>query len=503
MNTEIPQTHPTRKPFIDSIIYSLSKAVIAPVRAFRFQYLPLLMIYFSYGALGIIAVADSFWVKKELTLSPASLAHLSVWLTLPWAVKMIFGEVVDTISIRRSRRKVYVYLGASLIATGLLLLSGAANKTLIFLPPENLYILAQIIMVIGVVLQDVVADAMSTEVVPRKNIDGSPRNQKDIDHDLGMVQILGRIALSIGAFSVAGLAGFLAGEFEYGTVFLIALIIPIVSASGAFFVKIETSEERQTDWIILAGGLCFGLVILTVSLLNLSYAQEVTFLISLSVIVFMLIRVTADVDPKTRTHILYAALIIFFFRAAPSVGDGYRWFTIDELGFDEKFYGLLSQIGAAISLCVAWILSDAITRVPVPRVLLWLTLLTGALSIPNFLLIFRADVWTSEYLGFGARTIAIIDAAAASPLLQISMVPLLTLIAIYAPPSKRAVWFALMASFLNLALIAGQLITKYLNWIFIIERGHYTQLPSIVVSAVVIGLVMPLVAILFFGRRLP
>jgi hypothetical protein len=37
------------------------------------------------------------------------------------------------------------------------------------------------------------------------------------------------------------------------------------------------------------------------------------------------------------------------------------------------------------------------------------------------------------------------------------MIPLLTLTAYYAPPGQRATWFALMASFMNLALVAGQL----------------------------------------------
>ncbi len=45
----------------------------------------------------------------------------------------------------------------------------------------------------------------------------------------------------------------------------------------------------------------------------------------------MLNRVTSDIDPNTRLKILYAALIIFFFRATPGIGEGYRWFTIDVL----------------------------------------------------------------------------------------------------------------------------------------------------------------------------
>ncbi len=494
--TVLPQS------FADRVIELLTRSVLAPVRAFRIQYLPLLMVYFAYGALGIIAVADSFWVKKELTLSPAALAHLGVWLTLPWAVKMVFGELVDTVPLLGSRRRGYVFLGASLIATGLLLLAGAAGKWLTFAPPEELYIIAQIVTVIGVVLQDVVADAMSTEVVSRTHADGTPRPQSEVDHDLGMVQILGRLALSFGALSVAGLAGWLAHRMAYESVFLIGLAVPLVSASGALFVKLESSESRPTDWRILGGGLAFGATILLIAVNEVPYAQEMTFVLSLMVIVTMLARVTADIPHQTRMTILYAALIIFFFRATPGVGEGFRWFTIDVLGFDEAFYGVLGQIGAAIALVAAWLLSDAITRVPVARVLLWLTILGGILSIPTLLLVFRVDLWTAEHLGFGARTIAIIDAAAASPLAQLSMVPLLTLIAIYAPPSKRAVWFALMASFLNLALIAGQLATKYLNWIFLVERGHYDELPALVVTVVVLGVVVPLTAILVFGRRL-
>ena len=53
------------------------------------------------------------------------------------------------------------------------------------------------------------------------------------------------------------------------------------------------------------------------------------------------------------------------------------------------------------------------------------------------------------------RTISIIDAATTSPFVQLSMVPLLTLTAYYAPAGHRATWFALMASLMNLAPQAG------------------------------------------------
>lgn len=480
----------------------LERLLLAPVRALRLVYVPLLMIYFAYGALGLIAVADSFWVKKELTLSPAALAQLGVWLTLPWAMKMVFGELVDSVPLLGSQRRAYVFLGAGLIATGMLLLAGAAGHWITFAAPEQLYIAAQLTTIIGVVLQDVVADAMSTEVVPRHEPDGTARAKADVDHDLGMVQILGRLALSIGAFIVAGLGGWLAQTLSYETVFLIGLVIPLISASGALLVRLETSERRDTDWRILGGGIVFGLTVTALALFDVPYNQELVFVISMAVVITMLARVTSAIEHETRQRIAYAALIIFAFRATPAIGEGFRWFSIDMLGFDEAFFGTLAQIGAGIALMAAWLMSDVITRMPVARVLLWLTVLGGVLYIPTLMLVFRLDQWTDAAFGAGARTIAVIDAAATSPLVQLSMVPLLTLIAVYAPPGHRATWFALMASFMNLALVAGQLWTKYMNTLFPVARGGYDALPELALWVGGLSVAVPLAAILAFGRRI-
>jgi cytochrome c biogenesis protein CcdA len=54
---------------------------------------------------------------------------------------------------------------------------------------------------------------------------------------------------------------------------------------------------------------------------------------------------------------------------------------------------------------------------------------------------------------------------------------------------------------MNTALVAGQLQTKYLNQIFVVERGNYSELGALLIAAAVLGLVIPLVAIALFGRR--
>jgi hypothetical protein len=315
------------------------------------------------------------------------------------------------------------------------------------------------------------------------------------------VQVLGRLALSAGIFAVAGLAGYLAQVLPYHVVFLIGLVVPVISVSGAVLVKLETTERRPIDWRILGGGLAFGVGVTLLGVIGVPYGQEIVFAISMAVIISMLGRVTSSISPETRQRIFFAAVIVFLFRSTPTVGEGYRWFTIDVLGFDEGFYGTLAQIGAALSLAGAWLFSDVITRQPIAKVLLWLTVIGTALSMPSLALAFRWDEWTEQMFGFGARTIAFVDTTASAPFAELSMIPALTLVALNAPAGSRATWFALMASLMNVALVAGQLQTKYLNWLFAIDRGSYENLAALVAAALLIGFVVPVAGILAFGKR--
>jgi hypothetical protein len=58
-----------------------------------------------------------------------------------------------------------------------------------------------------------------------------------------------------------------------------------------------------------------------------------------------------------------------------------------------------------------------------------------------------------------------------------------------------------MASLMNLALVAGQLQTKYLNQAFVVQRGEYSELGPLLIIAAVLGVILPIGAILLFGRR--
>src|SRR3990172_8801003 len=222
-----------------ALLDKLKAALVTPIRAMRLRYLPLLMIYYADGALGLVAIAEAFWIKQALTFTPAELAAIAVWLTLPWTIKMVFGQLADSVPIMGSQRRAYVFIGASLVASGLVILAGAAGGWITLASKNALYVTAQLMIVVGVVLQDVIADAMTTEGGERVRPDGSPRPKAEVERELGLVQVLGRLALWSGILSVAGLSGWLAQLYSYETVFLLGLAGPAVSLTRAMLVRLD------------------------------------------------------------------------------------------------------------------------------------------------------------------------------------------------------------------------------------------------------------------------
>ncbi len=478
--------------------------LIVPIKAMKTRYIPLLMIYFAYGASGFSGIAESFWVKKHLSLGATDLIALGVWLTFPWTIKMIFGQMVDSVSILGSNRKVYVYIGASFIAIGtVIMIAIVGNYQIIQSYNLNkLYIIASVITVIGFVLQDVVADTMSTEVVDRA------QNQADIDKELAMVQVMARLSLGLAVFVVAGLGGWLLQYYSYETIFKLSIFIPILSVIGVTLVRLNPTPSSPLNKSIFFGGLAFALFTIIIGYNDLPYSQEIVFVISLAVVLYMLSSLIRDLEAETIRYIVSAMIIIFVYRAMPNVGPALQWWEIDVLKFDEPFFGTLAQIGAAVALAGMWVSSKYIIEQSITKVLVFLTVLGFFLSLPTLGLYYGVHT----YLGIDARTVALVDTAVASPFAYISGVLMLTLVAIYAPTGNRGTWFALMASLMNIALSAAGLLTKYLNqWfevtrevkdgVMVVTQANYDNLGILLWIVVLSGLIVPLLVIWKFDLK--
>lgn len=478
--------------------------IMTPIRALRMRYIPLLLIYFAYGASGFIGIAENFWVKEELNMSAEDLVTLGVWLMVPWTIKMIFGQMVDSIKILGSNRKVYVYIGAGLMSIATILLIGISGDAswIKSYPKESVYIFASVLAMVGFVMQDVVADTMSTEVIDKN------QTKEEINQELAMIQVLGRLSSGLAVFFMGWLGGKLASVYSYETMFTLSIFIPIISIIGVSFVRLNSIETTPLNKQIFFGGLLFAIFIIIIGYNDVPYSQEIVFVISLIVVLYFLNTIIDDLDKDTVHQIKMAMIIIFVYRAMPSVGPGVQWWQIDVLEFDKSFFADLSLIGGGLALIGMWVSAKYIVNHSIGKVLIWLTVLFTLLSLPTLGLYYDIH----KMLGLDARTVALVDTALASPFDYIAGVLMLTLVAIYAPEGKKGTWFALMASLMNIAMSAGGLFTKYLNQAFeitreikengvVVTQANYSELGTLLWVVIILGFVVPIVTILIFDPK--
>ncbi len=497
------------------------------VREMRASYLPPLMVYLAAGVSGFTGIIESFFVKDALGLSAAFLAGLGFWAGLPWALKMPLGHTVD---LFWRKKAVFVYVGASLMASSLLImvgLTGYPGQMAAWLPVETWYVISVLLAPVGFVVQDVVADAMTVEAVPTVDEDGTPFDEKALQRMHVTVQTLGRIAIIGGSALVAGIGGWLAKILSYQVMYTASLVIPVISILGILYhnrmsrqrVKLsrdrdvaeaerhpasaEAGDPPRPNWHILAGSGIFVIMTLALGFSDFLLKKEIIFLGSLGIIVYLMRNILQEVDSIKRREIMGIAIIIFVFRAMPTMGAGASWWQIDVLGFDEAFFGTLRQISSILAIAGMFALRGWMGRRPVPYLVVFLSVYSTVMVLPFLGMFYGLHIWTEEIFGFGARTIAIVDTMADSPLGQVAMIPMLAWIAKEAPKHQKATYFAVMAAFTNLALSASHLGTKYLNKMYVIERGQYGELGMLMVAVAVLGLVLPVTTVIMvnsFGR---
>ncbi len=441
---------------------------------FRLAYLPVLLTYFCYGASSVTAVALLFFEKEALQLSPAQAAGIAFWLGLPWSMKMVAGVASDVYPIMGSRRGAYLLLGAFCSLAGYAWLAGLVQT-------KATYLAASVLITVGYMIQDVVADALSVEVART-------------DEEMGQIQTLGRMVLLTGGIGVGYLSGFLAGTIGPRSTFACAMVLPLIVAASVVFVPRATRPRpaRAEDGpfgggkarLVLLVGLGYAAFGVALQLADVPYAEEIVLGVSAGLISFLLARLGIN------RSVVVAAIVIFLFRATPNVGQGYSYWAVDQLGFDQRFLGVLAQVGSVLSLAGLLVFRKTIVRRPVSFTLLWVMIAGTLLYLPNIGLFYGLHEW----LGITAHTLAFIDTTISAPLAQLTMVPMLVLIAKTAPPGGEATMFAIMASLMNLALSASQLFTQYLNTAFAVTQQDYSSLGRLMITVGLIGL-LPLLAL--------
>lgn len=397
---------------------------------------------------------------------------------------MVVGVSSDVYPIFGSRRKAYLFLGTLCSFAGYAYLAaGVASKTA--------YLAAVVLVAVGFMFQDVVADALSVEVART-------------DEEIGHIQTLGRIALLVGTISVGYASGVLTGVLGPRPVFALAALLPVTVALATLFVR--SSERvpaeraraaRETGPLgggrarmVLVGGLLYAAFSVALEALSVPFAQEVVLAVSGILIVWLLHRIGLS------RAVAVSAFVIFLFRAVPGVGQGYSYWAIDRLKFDPEFLGLLAQVSSVLSLVGLVVFRKPITRRPVSFTITWVSVAGFILYLPSIGLYYGVNEW----LGLSPRTFAFIDTTISAPLGQLAMVPMLVLIARTAPRGAEATMFAIMASLMNLALSASELFTRYLNSSFAVTQQSYDGLGRLMITVGLLGLV-PLLAVPLLRRE--
>jgi len=454
------------------------------------------------------------------------------------------GHLVDLIWRWKSW---LVFLGAGLIAISCLIMVALLTDReamSAIMSPGAWFVLSTLLAPVGYVIQDAVADAMTVEAVPRVDVNGNPIEPGKLKLMHTTMQTLGRVAI-IGGFVIIGVINlYLFRDVNtlsqeqiaevYRNIYIMALAIPLISVAGvlfAIYVKYrdkqrmitaglgrvevekllqEKTEKTDPNWWILGGSLAYVIFTVAMGLSENQYSQEIIFSGSMAIVIFLMVKLTKVLSPEARTTLIGTAIIIFVFRAVPATGPGMTWWMIDDLKFDQQFFSVLSLIGSVLTLAGMFIFRRFMAERSIAYVVGALTVAATFLSLPYLGMYYGMHEFTAGVTGgiVDARFIAIVNTALESPLGQIAMIPMLAWIANSAPANLKATFFAVMASFTNLALAFSQLGTKYLNQIFIVTRevkdpvteivqvpADYSQLGDLIIVAIVLGLVLPFAAI--------
>ena len=264
------------------------------------------------------------------------------------------------------------------------------------------------------------------------------------------------------------------------------------------------------NWWYFIGGGAFVALSLSVGLSEVEQAQELVFAGSMIIILLLMRQLIKSLTPQQARALIGTAIIIFVYRATPLNGAAATWFEIDAPGFDQQFLSVLSLISSLLTLFGMVLLRPLIANNTIAWIITFLALTEALLSLHNIGLYYGLHNWTAPLTGglVDARFIALVDTAVESPLGQVAMIPMLAWIARNAPNNLKATFFAVMASFTNLALSASSLGTKYLNQVFVVTRevtdasgqittpADYSNLGALLITVAVLKLAVPLVTIL-------
>jgi folate/biopterin transporter len=373
------------------------------------ELIAILLVYAVQGILGISRLAVSFFLKDELSLSPAEVAAMMGIAALPWVVKPLFGFISDGLPIFGYRRRPYLIL-AGLIGT-------SAWLSLAKLVHTPVAATCAIVMTsLSVAFSDVIVDSLVVE-----------RARSESLSNLGSLQSLCWGASALGGLLTAYFSGWLLEHFSTRAVFLMTASFPLIVSAAAWLIAEQPLDPKHDRGEVVK-----------------EQIQQLW-------------------QAVTQKVIWLPTLFLFLWQCAPTGESAFFYFSTNDLGFPPEFLGRVRLITSLASLLGVWVFQRWLKSIPFRRIFGWSTVLSALLGLTTLLLVTH----TNRQLGIDDRWFALGDSLILTVMGQITFMPVLVLAARLCPPGIEATLFALLMSIFNLAGLVSQewgaLLTHYLG----------------------------------------
>jgi folate/biopterin transporter len=402
------------------------------------ELIAILLVYAVQGILGISRLAVSFFLKDELSLSPAEVAAMMGVAALPWVVKPLFGFISDGLPIFGYRRRPYLIL-AGLIGTSAWLSLGTIVHT------PAVATLAIAMTSLSVAFSDVIVDSLVVE-----------RARSESLSNLGSLQSLCWGASALGGLLTAYFSGLLLEHFSTRTVFLMTASFPLIVAAAAWLIAeqpLDPTVERAQGEVVKN-------------------------------------QVKQLWQAVTQKAIWLPTLFLFLWQCTPTGESAFFYFSTNDLGFPPEFLGRVRLVTSLASLLGVWVFQRWLKSIPFRTIFAWSTVLSSLLGLTTLLLVTH----TNRQLGIDDRWFALGDSLILTVMGQITFMPVLVLAARLCPPGIEATLFALLMSVFNLAGLVSQewgaLLTHYLG----IDEHNFDRL-WLLVMITNLGSIIPLIFI--------
>lgn len=346
------------------------------------------LVYFCQGIgqhVGLVSQPLQFFFKQALGLNPAQVTEYLAVLTIPWAIKPLYGLVSDFIPLFGYRRKTWLLVTNTLAAAGFLWLFGLDSPVTI--------VTALMLTAFGTAASDVIIDAVMVENGKKTGM-------------TAQFQSVQWLWINIASVGTSLFGGWLCTVFAPTTALHVAAIITMcaplaVMTASWFIVREEKSPINITEMKATTKSLFTGF----------------------------------------RSKTLWAVIaFLAFWYFSPSFGSPWYYHQVDTLHFSQAFIGILAAVGSAGQVLGALAYGRWFAKRPLKQQL-GFSILTGTIGTLAYLLLLTPSAY-SQAIAIG---INLVFGAAA----MIATLSTLTLAAQACPPKAEGFTFAALMSVTN------------------------------------------------------